>query len=162
MSRHLNVKKGEIGEYVLISGNPHRSEWAAKKYLKDYKLVSDNRGANIYTGFYKGIKVSTATSGMGMASIAIYAHELFNDYDVKAIIRIGTAGGYGKDTELFDIYNPQSCYTQSNLGQHLWSEKSLKPESKLYELINEVGKDMNIPIKMVLFILLIFSTKNFR
>ena len=92
MTPHIEAKKEEIANVVIMPGDPMRAKFIAEKFLKDYKIVSKVRGNNIYTGFYKGKKVSIAPSGMGMPSMGIYAYELYKFYDVKEIIRIGSAG----------------------------------------------------------------------
>ena len=58
---------------------------------------------NGYTGTYKGRKISVMGSGMGMPSIGIYSYELFKFYNVENIIRIGSAGAYDPNLDLFDV-----------------------------------------------------------
>lgn len=88
---HINAAPEDFAKTVLMPGDPLRSEFIAKKYLEDAKLVNNVRGVQGYTGYYKGKKISVMASGMGMPSMAIYSYELFNAYDVDNIIRIKTA-----------------------------------------------------------------------
>ena len=89
---HNQAEKGQIAKTVLMPGDPKRSKWIAETYLTDARLVNDVRGVQGYTGLYKGKRVSVMASGMGMPSMGIYSYELFHFYDVKNIIRIGSAG----------------------------------------------------------------------
>ena len=89
---HISAKAGDFAETVLMPGDPKRAKFIAETYLNDAVLVNDVRGVQGYTGYYKGKRVSVMASGMGMPSIGIYSYELFNYYDVKNIIRVGSAG----------------------------------------------------------------------
>ena len=111
---HINAVPEDFAKTVLMPGDPLRSEFIAKKYLEDAKLVNNVRGVQGYTGYYKGKKVSVMASGMGMPSMAIYSYELFNAYDVDNIIRIGTAGGIANNVKLRDIVVAMGCTTNTN------------------------------------------------
>ena len=69
-----------------------------------------------YTGTYKGKEVSIMGSGMGMPSIGIYSYELFSQYDVENIIRIGSCGSFKENVHLRDIIIVQGCCTDSNFA----------------------------------------------
>ncbi len=100
---HIAAQKHEIAKTVLMPGDPLRSEFIAKKYLTDAVLVNDIRGVHGYTGFYRGKRVTVMASGMGQPSIGIYSHELFSEYDVDAIIRVGSCGSFHPDLHVRDI-----------------------------------------------------------
>ena len=72
---HIALSPGDIGEYVLLPGDPARSDIAAK-YLDDARLMASNREHRTFTGFYKGVKISVTSTGMGCPSAAIAAGEL--------------------------------------------------------------------------------------
>ena len=76
-------------------------------------LVNNVRGIQGYTGYYKGKRVSVMASGMGMPSIGIYSYELFNFFDVKTIIRVGSAGALNPDIKVRDIVLGQGACTNS-------------------------------------------------
>ena len=97
MFGHINANKEDISNLVLICGDPLRSKYIAEHYLEDYKLVNEVRGMFGYTGYYNGKRISVMSHGMGIPSAGIYTYELFNEYDVDYIIRIGTAGAYTED-----------------------------------------------------------------
>lgn len=112
---HNNAPTGAFAKVVLMPGDPLRAKWIAETFLVNAELVNTVRGINGYTGYTKnGKRISVMASGMGMASIGIYSHELFNVYDVDAIIRIGTSGSYDKDVKLGDIVLAQASSTESN------------------------------------------------
>jgi len=103
MSIHISAKKGEIAKVVLQPGDPLRAKYIAENFLENAKLVSQTRGIFYYTGTYKGKEITVGASGMGFPSIGIYSFELFTEYEVETIIRIGTCGGYSNDVKLFDL-----------------------------------------------------------
>ena len=89
---HIAAKAGDIAKTVLMPGDPLRSKFIAETFLENPVLVNNVRGVQGYTGTYKGVKVTVMASGMGMPSIGIYSHELYNAYGVENILRIGSAG----------------------------------------------------------------------
>ncbi|PAK21639.1 purine-nucleoside phosphorylase [Mycoplasmopsis agassizii] len=113
MTPHINAKQGEIAKYVLMPGDPLRAKYMAEKFLKDYKLVNTVRNMFMYTGTYKGKEITIAASGMGNASIGIYSHELYANYGVEAIIRVGSAGSYKKDLKLYDVVLAKEAFTDN-------------------------------------------------
>ncbi len=110
---HIEAKKGDFAETVLMPGDPLRAKFIAESFLEDAKLINNVRGVQGYTGLYKGKRVSVMASGMGMPSIGIYSYELFNFYDVNNIIRVGTAGVIRPDLKVRDIVIGQGACTNS-------------------------------------------------
>ena len=111
---HNEAKKGEIAKVVLMCGDPLRAKFIVENYLENYKLVSSVRNMYCYTGYYKGKQISVMGSGMGVPSMGIYSYELFNEYDVDTIIRVGTAGSYKKEVEVGDIVLAMGSCSNSN------------------------------------------------
>ena len=111
---HNNAKKGDIAKTVLMPGDPLRAKFIAENYLDSPVCYNEVRGMFGYTGTYKGVPVSVQGSGMGMPSIGIYSWELFNEYDVENIIRVGTAGAVADNVELRDVIISMSASTNSN------------------------------------------------
>ena len=116
MTPHIEAKIGEIAKTVLMPGDPLRAKYIAETYLTDYKLVNQVRNIYAYTGKYKGKEVTVMASGMGMPSIGIYSYELYNFYNVENIIRIGSAGAYTKDLDLYDLVLASESYSQTSFG----------------------------------------------
>ena len=111
---HINAKKEDFAKTVLMPGDPLRAKFIAETFLTEPKLVNNVRGVQGHTGTWKGVPVTVMASGMGMPSIGIYSWELFNFYDVKNIIRIGSAGALQDDLKLRDIVAGQAACTNSN------------------------------------------------
>ncbi len=111
---HITAKLGDFADTVLMPGDPKRSKFIAETFLEDAKLINDVRGVQGYTGFFDGKRVSVMASGMGIPSIGIYSYELFNYYDVKNIIRIGSAGAIHPDLKVRDIVIGMGACTNSN------------------------------------------------
>ena len=140
---HIESEREEIADIVLMPGDPMRSEYIAKKYLSDYKLVNKVRGMTAYTGYYKGKLVTIFPSGMGCPSMGIYSYELYKEYGVKNIIRIGSCGGYSDKLKLKDIILVNGSYSESDYARELdgYNEKLIKASSKINELIESVAND---------------------
>ena len=101
---HNEAKKGEIAKVVLMPGDPNRALWIADTFLHDVKCVNKIRGNYCYTGFTKnGKRISVMSSGMGHPSIGIYSYELYTEYEVETIIRVGTCGAYQDYINLRDV-----------------------------------------------------------
>ena len=117
MTPHIEAKKEDIAKTVIMPGDPLRAKFIAENFLENYKLVNTVRNMYAYTGLYKGEKVTIMASGMGMASIGIYSYELYKYYDVKNIIRIGTAGSYTPDLNIYDVVLTNTCYSDSSFAK---------------------------------------------
>lgn len=87
---HVRLKKGDIGRYVFLPGDPGRTDLIAS-FLDDAKLVAHNREHKTWTGYLDGEKVSVTSTGMGCPSAAIAVEELIK-CGADTFIRIGTAG----------------------------------------------------------------------
>ncbi len=110
---HINATPADFAPTVLMPGDPLRAKFIAETYLTDARLVNNIRGIHGYTGTYEGTPVSVMASGMGMPSIGIYSYELFNFFDVKTIIRVGSAGALNPDIKVRDIVLGQGACTNS-------------------------------------------------
>lgn len=124
---HIEAKAGDFAETVLMPGDPLRAKFIAETFLEDAKLINNVRGVQGHTGLYKGKRVSVMASGMGMPSIGIYSYELFNFYDVKNIIRVGTAGVIRPDLKVRDIVIGQGACTNSQYGSQFGLPGSFAP-----------------------------------
>ncbi|MDR0885287.1 MAG: purine-nucleoside phosphorylase [Clostridiales Family XIII bacterium] len=102
MSLHIDAKVGEIAETVLLPGDPLRAKFIADNFLEDVSQYNYTRGMLGFTGTYKGQRVSVQGTGMGCPSIGIYTNELISSYDVKNLIRVGTAGGFHENLHVGD------------------------------------------------------------
>mgnify|MGYP001624351942 CR=1 FL=1 len=145
---HIESKKNEIAESVLMPGDPLRAKYIAEKFLTDYKLVNRVRNMFAYTGYYKGKRVTVFASGMGIPSIGIYAYELFQFYDVKRIIRIGSAGSQHEDVRVKDVVLSMGAYSLSYYDKLLdGTDKNIARSSfQLNEKILKTAKKLNMPV----------------
>ena len=145
---HISAALGDFAETVLMPGDPLRSKFVAENFLTDAKLVNNVRGVQGYTGYYNGKRVSVMASGMGMPSIGIYSHELYNFYGVENIIRIGSAGMISRKLQIRDIVAGMSAYTNSSFGDQFHFNGHFAPCAS-YDLLTkavETGRKMGANI----------------
>ncbi len=149
MSVHLAAKKGEIAETVLLPGDPLRAKWIAETFLEEAICYNEVRNMLGYTGFYQGKKVSVQGTGMGIPSALIYAHELIIDYDVKNLIRVGSAGSYQKDVKIRDIVIAMAASSNSAINRHRFRGADFAPTAsfKLFKKAIEIAMQKNIDVK---------------
>lgn len=145
---HNQAKLGDFGKTVLLPGDPLRAKFIAETFLEDVKQVNSVRNMFGYTGYYKGKKVSVMGSGMGMPSLGIYATELYNEYGVESIIRVGSAGSYQKECEVFDVIIAQGASTNSSWASQydLKGTFSALGSFDLLEKAYHKAKDMNVRV----------------
>ena len=111
---HIGAQQGEIAETVIMAGDPLRAKFMAENFLENPVQFNHIRGMLGFTGMHDGKRVSVMGHGMGMASIGIYSYELFNFYDVKTIIRVGSAGRINMDLNVGDLGIAMGACTNSN------------------------------------------------
>lgn len=146
---HNSAKRGEIASTVLMPGDPLRATYVAQNYLEAPQFVSNVRGIPVYTGSYGGLPVSVMASGMGAGSMGIYSHELFCDYEVERIIRIGTAGGLHESIHLRDVVLALSCSTDSGFASQFELPGVFSPccSFRLARMAAEAADRMRLPIR---------------
>ena len=146
MSTHIAAQRGEIASRVLMPGDPLRAKYIAEKFLDSPKQYSQVRNMLGFTGTYKGVPVSIQGSGMGMPSMGIYSWELFKEYDVEQVIRIGTAGAFQNDISLGDIILSIAASTDSNFHRAFDLPPSYAPSAS-WELLKKaatVGDELKL------------------
>jgi len=127
MTIHIGAEPGEIAETVLLPGDPYRAKWAAETFLKDVKCVNQVRGMLGFTGTWDGNRVSIHGSGMGMASLSIYANELIRDYGAKTLIRIGSCGAMQDRVKLRDVILAMTATSLSTPSRGIFKEINFAP-----------------------------------
>ena len=149
MSVHISAAAGEIAPKVLLAGDPLRAKFIAENFLSEAKLVSSVRNMLYFTGSYQGKQVTVGGSGMGCASIGIYSYELYQDYGVDAIMRIGTCGAYTEELQLFDLINVSSSASESTYAKYAWGIEGdlIHVPGKLYHHIAETAVQEGIELK---------------
>ena len=117
MSVHIEAKKGEIAETILLPGDPLRAKFIAETFLENVICYNNVRGMLGFTGTYKGKRISVQGTGMGLPSLSIYVNELIREYDVKNLIRVGTAGGLTTDVKVRDLVLAMTSHTDSAMNK---------------------------------------------
>ncbi len=117
MSTHIGAQPGDIAPLVLLPGDPLRAKWIAETFLDDARCYSEVRGMYGFTGSYRGQRVSVQGSGMGQPSAAIYLNELFSEYDVQTVIRVGSCGALTEKLAVRDLVIASGACTDSSMNQ---------------------------------------------
>ncbi|MEO7069912.1 MAG: purine-nucleoside phosphorylase [Nostocoides sp.] len=117
MSQHIAAAQGQIAPRVLFPGDPLRAKWIAETFLSDVTCYTEVRNMLGFTGTFGGERISVQGSGMGQASASIYATELFTEYDVQTLIRVGTCGALGEAVKLRDVIVAMSASTDSQMNR---------------------------------------------
>ena len=146
---HIEVtQENVIAKTVLMPGDPLRAKYIAETYLTDVVCFNKVRGMLGFTGYYKGVKVSVMGSGMGMPSIGIYSYELFNNYGVENIIRIGSAGAYSPELDLFDVVVVKDAYSESSYAytQGDNPNDTIESNAELNDVIIKSANELAIPV----------------
>ncbi len=145
---HIEALKGDFAETVLMPGDPLRAQSLANRHLDGVRQVNSVRNMLAFTGTFRGRQVSIMGSGMGMPSISIYAHELFDYYGVKQIIRVGTCGGLLADMRVGDFVLASSARTDSGMSQQLFNgDDEITADSELLRRVNELAVQKDLPIR---------------
>ncbi len=143
---HISAQNTDFAKTVLMPGDPLRAKFIADTFLQDVKEVTAVRGMLGFTGTYKGVPVSVMGSGMGMPSIGIYSYELYTNYGVENIIRVGSAGGYSNEAQLYDVILATAAYSESSYAkvQGDYDKDMTYPSKELNEKLvksaNKLGK----------------------
>ncbi len=146
---HIESNKEDIADIVLMPGDPLRAKYIAENYLDDYKLINQVRNMYGYTGYYKGKRVTVFASGMGIPSASIYTYELYKFYDVKKIIRIGTAGTLDPNVDVLDIVLATSSYSKTSFDELIDNKdiKEINASINANNIIKDTANKLNINIK---------------
>lgn len=135
---HIHAKPGQIAPTVILPGDGERAEWAAQKFLKDAKIVSDVRKIKAFTGTFNSKPVTIMASGMGMPSAGIYIHELYNFYGVQKIIRTGTCGALQRKIAPGEMIFAMSASTDSNYAHQFELSGTFSPSAD-FELLKDAA-----------------------
>src|SRR5690606_5663102 len=150
MSVHINAKKGDIADTILLPGDPLRAKYIAETFLEDVTLYNEVRNMFGYTGTYKGKRISVQGTGMGVPSISIYVTELMHEYDVQKLIRVGTCGSIHKDVKVRYVILAQSASTDSKMNEIIFKGVNYAPTAnfdlllKAYNAGQEKGLNLRV------------------
>lgn len=146
---HNDAHKGDIAKTVLMPGDPLRAKFIADTFLENVVLFNNVRGMLGFTGTYNGKRISVMGGGMGMPSIGIYSYELFTEYDVDRIIRIGSAGSYSEKAKVYDVILATSAVSESSYAktQSGYDKDETFPSEELNDALRAAAKKLNIPLQ---------------
>lgn len=113
---HIGAEPGDFAPAVLMPGDPKRAERIAHTLMDDARLVTDVRGMLGFTGTVDGKPLSVMGSGMGQPSATIYVTELFREFGVEKVIRVGTCGGISKKVSVGDVVVALGAHTDSSMN----------------------------------------------
>ena len=145
---HNAAAKGDIAKTILMPGDPLRAKFIAETFFTDPKLFNNIRGVQGYTGTYKGVPVSVMASGMGMPSMGLYAYELYTQYDVDNILRVGSAGAMRADLALGSVVAGQGACTNSSFADQYELGGTFAPIGDFDLLMAAVESARELGVKM--------------
>jgi len=161
VSTHIAAQPGDIAPTVLMPGDPLRAKWIAETFLDDARCYNEVRGMLGYTGTWRGERVSVQGSGMGQPSMAIYANELFTEYDVQSVIRVGSCGSFVEKVALRDLVIASGACTDSSMNRVTFEGLDYAPVADFgllratYDASTQLTDDVGVHVG------LIFSTDTF-
>lgn len=161
MSTHIGAQPGEVAPLVLMPGDPLRARWIAQTFLEDARCYTEVRGMFGYTGTWQGHPVSVQGSGMGQPSLAIYATELFREYDVRSVIRVGSCGAMSERLAVRDLVIASGACTDSAMNRIAFEGLDYAPVADFgllrsaYDAARAAGLDEGVHVGPV------FSTDSF-
>lgn len=147
---HNGAHYGDIAKTVLMPGDPLRAKYIADHYLEDVRTFNEVRNMLGFTGTYQGQPVSVMGGGMGMPSIGIYSHELYEFYGVESIIRVGSAGGIADEVKVRDVVAGMGACTNSNYAHQYQLPGTYAPIASfdLLERAVAAGRDQGVELKV--------------
>ncbi|QCI23493.1 purine-nucleoside phosphorylase [Buchnera aphidicola] len=156
---HINAKKKDFSDFVLMPGDPIRSKYIAKNYLDNVIEVTNVRSMLGFTGYYKGRRISIMSHGIGIPSCLIYVQELITEYNVSKIVRIGTCGTVCNNIDLYDLIICLGASTDSNINKSQFQHNNFSAVANFDLVCNLVSssKNLGIPVHIGNF----FSTDLF-
>ncbi len=146
---HNSASAGQIAKTVLMPGDPLRAKFIAETFLENPVEFNSVRNMLGYTGTYNGKRVSVMGSGMGIPSISLYAHELYNFYGVENIIRIGSTGTYKEDIDVFETILVTASFSESSFARCMCGDESAfqYPDEKLNEDLKKAATKLGITVR---------------
>jgi purine-nucleoside phosphorylase len=161
MSTHIGAEPGQIAPHVLMPGDPLRARWIAETFLEDATCYSEVRGMFGFTGTYRGSQVSVQGSGMGLPSLSIYTNELFQEYDVRTIVRVGSCGALTEEVKLRDLVIASGACTDSSMNRIRFEGLDYAPvaDFRLTRAAYDAAEAKGLPVAT--HVGLIFSSDSF-
>ncbi|MDB4491453.1 purine-nucleoside phosphorylase [bacterium] len=146
---HIDAQPGDFAPTVLMPGDPLRAQYIAETYLEDIRQVNDVRYMLGFTGLYEGESVSVMGSGMGIPSISIYAKELYTEFGVCNIVRVGSCGAIHPDLQLRDVVVGMGACTDAGVNRARFQGHDFAAIAD-YDLLGatmEMARDRGVPVR---------------
>ena len=124
---HIEASADDFAELVLMPGDPLRAKALAEGALSNVRQVNSVRNMLAFTGSWRGHEVSVMGSGMGMPSMSVYAHELFAQFGVQRIVRVGTCGALHAHMALGDLILATAASTDSAMNRQRFQQWDYAP-----------------------------------
>lgn len=99
---HVDLAPGELAEYVLLPGDPDRTEKVAARF-DSVELTRRHREFVSATGLYRGRRISVVSTGIGTDNVEIVVAEILALATKPTFIRIGSCGVLQEGIELGDL-----------------------------------------------------------
>ncbi len=147
---HISCKdENLIAKTVLFPGDPLRAKFIADNFLTDVVQFNTVRNMFGFTGKYNGKLISVMGSGMGMASLGIYAYELYEFYGVENIVRIGSAGAYHERLAVYDTVLVTDAWSESSFAKVAfgYEEDTISSNKDINEYLRGAAKNLGIELK---------------
>ena len=146
---HIGLKKEDIGQYVILPGDPKRCEKIAA-YFEDPKKVGDRREFVTYTGFLDGKKVSVTSTGIGGPSAAIAITELAK-LGAHTFVRVGTCGGIDRNVKSGDLVIAQAAIRAEGTSKEYApiefpAVADFEVTNALYESAKKLGRNFHVGV----------------
>ncbi len=137
-----------VAKTVLLPGDPLRAKFIAETFLNDVVEFNTTRGMHGYTGKYNGKLISVMGSGMGQPSLGIYTYELYQFYGVENIVRIGSAGAYSADLNVFDTVLVTEAYSESTFAKVAFDMRGhvMRSDKALNNKMHKAAEKLGIPL----------------
>jgi uridine phosphorylase len=133
----------EVGEYVLLPGDPARAAMIAKEWFEDSELVMANREFHSYTGTYKGVRMSVISTGLGSPGATMVVQDL-PKLGVKAAIRVGTAGSATEQVKPGDLVIASGAVRDEGVShKFVPAQFPAVPNSELTETLRAQAKKID-------------------
>ncbi|WP_193607387.1 purine-nucleoside phosphorylase [Nocardioides lijunqiniae] len=161
MSTHIGAQPGDIAPLVLMPGDPLRARWIAETFLEDARCYTEVRGMYGYTGTWKGQRVSVQGSGMGQPSLAIYVNELFTEYDVRSVVRVGSCGALTERLAVRDLVIASGACTDSSMNRIAFEGIDYAPVADFGLLRDAAAAAEALDTEAAVHVGLIFSSDSF-
>ncbi|QDZ15564.1 DeoD-type purine-nucleoside phosphorylase [Humibacter ginsenosidimutans] len=144
---HISAEPGDFAPLVLMPGDPRRGRRIAQEFFDDPHLVSEVRSIEGWTGTVDGRPVSVIASGMGQPSLSIYATELFREFGVERIVRVGTTGGLAEGQQLGELVIANAAHTDSAMPGLTLPGVTLSrvPSHRMLEAAVREARDRGLP-----------------